>query len=134
MALRKIIKEKDKIVEKYSIKAPFQKSCKIPEGYKDIADAISSKLEDYCVFSEMERTPGCMGIIIGGHIPNEIWDGVIKTTDGGNIDLEIVQSYERPFGRLFEVEAKMKYANVISEEDLNIIRDAFTSSGLERIS
>ncbi len=133
MTLKKIIREKNKIIEKYSIEAPFLSSCKIPEGYKDITDAISSKLKDYCVFDKTDKKLRSTRNIIGGPIPNSIWNGIIETTDGRNIDLEIVQSYEQPYAHLSRVNVEMKYADKVSEEDLNIIRKAFTNSGLERI-
>lgn len=133
MTLRKIIKEKDKIVEKYYIEAPFMRSCKVPEGYRDIIEAVSSKLEEYCVFSKVEQATDSMEITLGGPIPDHLWQTTIETEDNYGIDIIISQSYEQPLGRLSEANAKMKYTNGISKEDLDIIRGAFTSSGLERI-
>ena len=134
MTLKKLIREEDKSVEKYSIKAPFMKSCKIPEGYSNIIGAVSSKLEDYCVFKEMGQVINLNKNIMGGPIPNRIWCAVIKAEDDCKIDITVSQSYEQPLGYLSGAKAEIKYGNTISEKDINIIRETLTSSGLEKIN
>lgn len=134
MALRKIIKEKDKIVEKYFIEVPFMEPCKVPEGYKDIVDAVSLKLKDYCIFNEIKRPVSSMDVILGGPIPDHLWQARIRTEDDYKIDIVISQSYEQPMRYLSGAKAEMKYASKISEKDLDIIRESFTSSGLEKIN
>lgn len=133
MGLKKIIKEKDKITERYFIGASFMEECKIPKGYKNIADAVSSKLEDYCVFNKKNGSLDCMESIYNKYISDDVWNGVIETTDGTAINLEITQSYEQRGARLTGATVNIKYATKILKSDLAIIRNALTSSGLERL-
>ena len=130
MTLKKI---GDKNIERYLIKAPFMESCKVPVGYEDIVSAVSSKLKDYCVFKERGKVISFGGSALGGPIPDRVWSGAIETENDYVIDVTVYQSYEQPIQRLSQARAELEYPDEIFEEDLNIIRDAFTSSGLERI-
>lgn len=92
-----------------------------PEVHGDVFSVIESELSDYCEF-----TSAGDGIVRGGH-PDKKWAG-----EFGDIGIEVEQSYTRT-GDLSVAKAYVKYGSSANEADLDVVRRALTSSGLEKI-
>ena len=104
-------------------------------NYKDIVrnevDSIGKRLKDYCDLEEVPRDRRCR-VAYGGDVPDRIWHGIMLTTAGKEIQLNITQTYAQPGVRLIYCEAEMRYLPGVGEDNLNITRKALTDAGLAR--
>jgi hypothetical protein len=128
MALKRLIKKDGMISEQY-----FAKDLgifNVENGYVDVVDAVGEKLKEYCIFEggrPLSRTRG-------GSCQDGRWTANIETEGNSNIGIEILQSYAQPGAHLAGAKVKICYsAPDISEDDVDIVRKALTSSGLEKI-
>jgi len=98
-------------------------------GRKDYLDNIRKELEDYCELEE-QAVSGRKGIR-GGPVPDRVWEGDILT-DGGDINLQVLQKYVQPGPRLIYVVASIVCSPRVAEEDLNSVRQILEKVGLEK--
>ena len=129
MALKRIVREEDRKVEKYSTGDTFGRKFKgVASGSSDVVGAVGKLLGDYCEF----RCPSSnRGGRMGGPVPDEYWHGEIKNAEGNGISVVISQSYGQPGRFLIGAKAEMKYDVDVSDEDLGIVRKALIDSGLK---
>jgi len=128
MTLKKIV-DPVELIESYSPKELGIYN--VENGYRDVIDAVSHMLKDYCEF--VQDPVGDGNINIGGPVPDRYWHGLISTKDEGDIGVNVSQSYAQPGVRFVGAKVNLRYVDGISEPDLNIIREALTSSGLENV-
>jgi hypothetical protein len=130
MALKEIVQESDRSVDKFS-NTTFgtMKKAVVPEGHSDYVSAVAEQLKDFCKFSSTSNKSGPRG----GRIADRHSYARIETEAGAHIDIEISQSYEQPGAYLKSATAKVRYDPGINGSDVNDIRKALCQSGLELI-
>ena len=105
----------------------------LPRGKRNLQSAIMEKLKDYCDFIDYDLTTQISNREIGS--TPKIFLGKIKNSHGEEINIEIRQEKQIPYPfQPTQLKAKIEYGPNILQEDLDIVRNAFTSFGLEPIN
>jgi len=133
MTLKKLADKNNgdsRINDTYSTKDSLKPANVAPEGFVDVVSSLDDKLGVYCKFREL---PSDIAGTRGGRVPDRDWFAIIETQNGGEIRIEISQSYQQPGVVFAGAEINLKYGLSANFSDIDIVRKAITDSGLEKI-